>query len=163
MDTATEAQPLYDLLVTLVSGGGLTLLLFAALFVVALGLAALFLKLNKGSGRRSGRRTRAELEQDRRRRRKDMVHRIRGYARLRQAAVAEGLESPEMASRALRDYGAGVLDALACSTRNVTLIESLQGILAKECRLLESGGRHALTEPGPADTEAGLSAPLTQA
>ncbi|QID19343.1 hypothetical protein G3580_18010 [Nitrogeniibacter mangrovi] len=143
MENDTAAVPVFDVLDSLVSSGGVVLLLFAGLFLVVLVAAWLFVRVDGVSSRERSRRSRAAREQERRRNRQDMALRVRGYARSRHEAVACGVESPDEAMRSMRDYGNGVVDAITCSTRNVKQIESLRTLIESESKRLDAAARAA--------------------
>ncbi len=105
--------------------------------VLMVGVLVLF---NGPFGRSQSRRQSSERRaEERLRQHKDLVHRIRSFARSRQEAVAQGIETPEAAASALQHYGDGVLDTVTISTRNVKQVDRVRSLVAQEMSRLRQG------------------------
>jgi len=142
MDPVSESDPLPTFFDAATSGGELLVTFSIMAIVFGLLLVGGFLLLNGPQGRARASRSSRLREEERERNHRDLIQRIRSYSRHREAAIHEGAESPEAALRALQHYGEGVIDTIACNTRNVKQIDHIRAQVAQEVARLQASTGH---------------------
>jgi len=126
MDAVTPSETLPDLTEAAMSAGEMMLIFLAIVLTIAAVVVGTFLLFNENRGRSRASRTSREREEARLRSHRDLLERIRSYARRCEEDVTRGIESPDEAARALQHYGDGVLDSVMAGTRNVKQIERIR-------------------------------------
>lgn len=138
MDPISETVSASNVADAALSGGEL-LFIFIAITVVAVAcMVGGFMLLNGSGGRSRASRTSRQREEERMRNHRDLVERIRSYSRRCEEAVTTGEESADEALKALVYYGEGVIDTIACNTRNVKQIDSIRRQVGEEVERLQT-------------------------